>query len=138
MKIACLAGFVLLFANSPAADACPEAVCRLSYPLASVSAGKSYGLLLAAPESGCVRVRFRVESLARGFLGHTPALGPGEVFVVPIGRGFAEGQTLLSIVTEGCVAPPALVRRVTLAKPSPDHGARAAAVVSWVRVRFRS
>jgi hypothetical protein len=127
MKIACFAGFLLLSAFSVGAEACPKGGCRQVYPLASVSAGKSYGLLIAAPLTGCTRVRFRVESLARRFLGHTPALAPGEVFVVRIGSGFAEGQTLLRIVAEGCATPPALVRRVTLAKQSPDHGARAGA-----------
>lgn len=127
MKIACLAGFLLLCAPQLSAQTCPDGGCRQVFPLISVSAANNYGLLIAAPLTGCARVRFRVESLARGFLGHTPALGPGEVFVVRIGRGFAEGFTQLRIVAEGCRAAPALVRRVTLAKSSPDHGARAVA-----------
>jgi len=130
MKIACLAALLVLCPPALAADPCPNGGCRQIFPLASVSAHKSYGLLLRAPETGCARVRFRVETAASGFLGHTPALAPGEVFIVRIGRGFAEGQTLLRIVAEGCVTPPALVRRVTFAKASPDHGARAAAAGS--------
>jgi hypothetical protein len=129
-RIAIVAALVLLSASRLCADPCPKTGCRQVFPLASVSEATIYGLLLAAPDKGCVRVRFRVETVERGFLGHTPALGPGEVSVVRIGHGFAEGQTLLRIVAEGCATAPALVRRVTLAKRSPDHGARSTAVVA--------
>lgn len=122
------AGFFLLFPPVLSADpvACVQRDCRQTYLLASVSERKTYGILIAAPDAGCARVRFRVETQARGFLGHSPPLAPGEVTVVRLGRGFAEGDTALTIVPEGCASPPALMRRVTLAKPSPDHGARAA------------
>ncbi|NJS38872.1 MAG: hypothetical protein HC783_07465 [Rhodobacteraceae bacterium] len=76
-----------------------------------MSEATSYGILLAAPAKGCLRVRFRVETAAQGFLGHTPALRPGEVAVVRIGQGFTEGETMLRIVAEGCATLPALVRR---------------------------
>lgn len=106
--------------------ACDRKACTQVFQLDSSSLTNSYGLLLAAPMQGCHRVRFRIETLAQTFLGQTPALSPGEVSLVRIGRGFSEGETTLTIVAEGCTAPPALVRRVTLAKRSPDHGARAA------------
>lgn len=131
-KTAFLAGFFLLFPYPLAADPvdCSQKECRQVFHLLSVSEGKSYGILLAAPETGCGRVRFRVETLGRVFLGHTPPLAPGEVSVVRIGRGFDAGQTTLTIAAEGCTTPPAYMRRVTLAKPSPDHGARAAGLGS--------
>ena len=129
-RIAIVAALAVLSASRLFADPCHQNACRQVFPLASVSEVKSYGILLAAPDQGCVRVRFRVETAARGFLGHTPPLAPGEMSVVRIGHGFAEGQTLLRIVAEGCATAPALVRRVTLAKGSPDHGARSAAVLA--------
>ncbi len=133
MRIAFLAGLVLsamLSATPSQADPCPRSGCRQNFPLSSVSEATSYGILLAAPTKGCLRVRFRVETVAQGFLGHTPALHPGEVAVVRIGHGFTEGETMLRIVAEGCATLPALVRRVTLAKRSPDHGARSSAMAA--------
>jgi hypothetical protein len=129
---ALLAGVALIWATAALADQipCTDQTCRQVFHLTSVSETKSYGLLLAAPAQGCARVRFRVETLARVFLGHTPALAPGELAIVRIGHGFAEGGTELLIAAEGCPSPPALMRRVTLAKRSPDHGARAAGVGS--------
>jgi hypothetical protein len=124
-----LAGVFLLWPHALLADhiPCIEKDCRQVFYLSSVSDAQSYGVLLAAPEEGCTRVRFRVETLARVFLGHTPALAPGELSIVRIGQGFAAGETILTITAEGCTTPPAVVRRVTLAKRSPDHGARSAA-----------
>ncbi len=127
-QAAFIAGVFLLFPAVLSADpvACLQRDCRQTYNLASTSERKAYGILVAAPDKGCVRVRYRIETLARVFLGHSPALAPGELFVVRIGHGFAQGHTPLTIIAEGCVTPPALLRRVTLAKSSPDHGARAA------------
>ena len=127
IRSAFLAGFFLYFpAISPADPAlCGQTNCPHDFQLVSVSAGKSYGLLLAAPKPGCWKVRFRVETAAHGFLGQTPPLAPGEVAVVRMGRGFAEGPHALSIAAEGCNVAPSVARRVTLAKQSPDHGARA-------------
>jgi len=103
---------------------CARANCAYDFQLASVSETKSYGLLMAAPRTGCGHVRFRVETAAHGFLGRTPPLAPGEVAVVRMGPGFAEGVHALTIMAEGCSTAPSLVRRVTLDKPSPDHGVR--------------
>ncbi len=47
----------------------------------------SYGLLIAAPDSGCRHVRFRVSG-AR-LLGQTPPLGPGELAVRAPGHGLS-------------------------------------------------
>lgn len=106
-------------------DACGARHCRVAVVFASVSDSRSYGLLLAAPETGCRRVRFRVEGDA-GLLGQTPPLAPGELAVVRMGRGFPEGQNRVTVASIGCDAGPAATRRVTLAKLSPDHGWRAA------------
>lgn len=129
MQMSCLVtGLSLLFATPLAADppaACRGPACSGGYTLHSVAAAKSYGLLLAAPDEGCRRVRYRVETQAAQFVGHTPPLGPGEVAVVRLGSGYASGQHRLRIAAEGCRLAPALARRVTLRKPGPDHGWRA-------------
>ena len=127
IRSAFLAGVFLSLPAMSAADpaVCLRANCAHDFQLASVSASKSYGLLLAAPKYGCRKVRFRVETASQAFLGHTPPLAPGEVAVVRMGPGFAEGPHALIIAAEGCNAAPSIARRVTLAKLSPDHGARA-------------
>jgi hypothetical protein len=102
-------------------DGCPTTVW-----FNSVSEGRSYGLLIAAPDSGCRYVRFRVEGKGMAFLGHTPPLGAGELAVVRLGKGFPEGENQVTIASVGCDAPPAATRRVVLAKIAPDHGWRAA------------
>lgn len=120
-----LAGFLLAFpAVAPAGDRCPRQGCPVAVHFASVSDSRSYGLLIAAPETGCRRVRFRVEG-GGAFLGQTPPLRPGELAVVRLGRGFPKGQNLVTVAAVGCNARPAATRRVTLAKVSPDHGWRA-------------
>lgn len=123
-----LAGLCLAFTQSAVADtsASDGAGCQTPYSLTSTSETRSYGLLIAAPDTGCRRVRFRVEGEGAIFLGHTPPLAPGELAVVRVGRGFALGEHQLTIAAEGCQAAPAFTRRVTLAKRSPDHGWRAA------------
>lgn len=103
-----------------------HAACPTAYHLTSQSETRSYGLLIAAPDTGCRHVRFRVEDEAAAFLGHTEPLAPGELGFVRMGRGFSAGDHLLTIAAEGCHARPAATRRVTLAKQSPDHGWRAA------------
>jgi hypothetical protein len=103
---------------------CRNRHCAAAYRLSSDSDLRSYGILIAAPDSGCARVRFRVETAAAGFLGHTPPLGPGELAVVRLGRGFSPGEHWLTIASEGCESTPAATRRVILAKASPDHGWR--------------
>jgi hypothetical protein len=126
-KAVVLAGLCLLFAPSVHADRADcHSACPVAFRLNSLSETRTYGLLIAAPDAGCRHVRFRVEDDVQGFLGHTPPLGPGELAVVRIGRGFSTGEHVLTIASEGCGARPAATRRVTLAKQSPDHGWRAA------------
>jgi hypothetical protein len=96
--------------------------------MASVDVDKAYGLLLGAPEAGCRRVRYRVETAGQVLLGKTPVLTSGEVAVVRIGNGFSTGAHRLIVTGEGCDKSPALARRVTMRKNSPDHGWRAALV----------
>jgi hypothetical protein len=115
----------LLMAGFVQADqTCARRGCPVAAHFASVSDSRSYGLLIAAPESGCRRVRFRVEGKG-AYLGQTPPLGPGELAVVRIGRGFPEGRVDVTIDAIGCDQPPAAMRRVTLSKIAPDHGWRA-------------
>jgi hypothetical protein len=106
-------------------DCAPQG-CRAAFHLASTSDLRQYGVLIAAPDTGCRRVRFRVETDRSVFLGHTGPLAPGELALVRMGRGFSPGDHRLTIAAEGCAALPAATRRVTLAKASPDHGWRAA------------
>lgn len=124
MKMIFLAVSVLCLAESAASEslACGSWPCEQTYTLESVSAAKSYGLLLQAPNGDCRRMRYSVRSESAVFLGHTRPLGPGEVAIVRIGRGFSEGGHALTIDAEGCVGWSVKTRRVTLAKPSPDHG----------------
>lgn len=115
---------VLAIPPSLHADPCARPGCPVAVRFASVSDSRSYGLLIAAPLSGCRRVRFRVEG-AGAYLGQTPPLGPGELAVVRFGRGFPAGQNEVTIEAVGCSTAPAATRRVTLAKAAPDHGWRA-------------
>jgi len=120
---AALAAFVVTSSLAEPAG-CGMLQFKAEYRLSSDSDRRTYGILIAAPENGCPRVRFRVETDASRFLGHTPPLGPGELAVVRLGRGFPRGEHLLSIASEGCDTAPAATRRVILAKASPDHGWR--------------
>lgn len=128
MKAVILTGLALCVASPIAADrlSCFDGRCSTLYNLSSVSEAKSYGLLLEAPVGECRRVRYSVRNASARVLGHTPPLGPGEVAVVRMGRGFAEGDHELTIAAEGCATQPLTTRRVTLAKASPDHGWRSA------------
>lgn len=123
-----LAGLALAFPASAqtADDACRTHGCPTAISFASVSDSRSYGLLIAAPDIGCGRVRFRVKGTGEVFLGHTPPLLPGELAVVRMGRGFPAGVNRVTVESVGCEARPAATRRVVLAKVSPDHGWRAA------------
>ncbi|MFN6925580.1 MAG: hypothetical protein ACK4P8_08005 [Tabrizicola sp.] len=127
LRIAALMA-VLPLPLSAEPDGCDPQGCRAEFRLASTSDFGSYGILIIAPDSGCGRLRFRVEGPSGDFLGHTPPLGPGQLAVVRIGQRFPVGEYLLTIVAEGCAAIPASVRKVTLAKLSPDHGWRAASM----------
>lgn len=122
-------GIFLLFLPFSPADAdhrpCDHAICPLEVDLVSIAKSKSYGLLLGAPSQGCKRVRFRVETQAHDLLGKTPVLKSGEISVLRLGQGFAEGSNKLLVTAEGCNARPSQARRVALRKSSPDHGWRA-------------
>ncbi len=126
--IAVLAAFFC--SRGVAEDLCRADVCAMHFELQSVSDAKSYGLLIEAPEAGCRKVRYVVRDAAAGFLGHTPALEPGDIAVVRMGRGFAAGDHDLTVKAKGCGLRPAVTRRVTLGKPSPDRGWRASAVAA--------
>lgn len=123
-----LAGLLLALSQPVHArdESCTLHGCLTPISFQSVSVGRSYGLLIAAPDSGCRRVRFRVEGVS-GMLGQTPPLGPGELAVVHMGQGFPEGQNMVVIAAIGCKTAPAATRRVTFAKMAPDHGWRAVA-----------
>jgi hypothetical protein len=123
-----LAGLVLACPQSVQSDeaACPIHGCPTTVSFASISDSRAYGLLIAAPDSDCRHVRFRVEGEGAAFLGHTPPLAPGELAVVRLGHGFPAGENRVTIASEGCDAHPAALRRVVLEKASPDHGWRAA------------
>lgn len=109
----------------PRDDGCGGTGCPTAIFFQSVSMLRSYGLLIAAPDSGCRHVRFRVET-GGTLLGYTPPLAPGELAVVRMGHGFPEGENRVTVASVGCDAPPAATRRVVLAKVGPDHGWRAA------------
>lgn len=96
-----------------------------AFRLDSASADRRYGVLVAVPDDlPCPVVRFRVQLAGDRILGQSPPLRPGERAVVRMGQGFAPGAHALVIATAGCPVVPAEVRRVTLAKASPDHGWR--------------
>jgi hypothetical protein len=139
IKHVILAGLCLAFPVISSADGvktCQRGACRATFELVSVSDGQGYGLLLAAPDVGCRQVRYRVEGEGK-VLGRTPSLRPGELALVRMSRRFVAGAHLLSIAAEGCSALPVAPRRVRLAKASPDHGWRAAAVESVLLVRLK-
>jgi hypothetical protein len=104
---------------------CDPRACATEVRFASTSEGRSYGLLVAAPDTGCRHVRFRVHGTNARVLGQSPSLAPGELAVVRMGRGFPQGLNWVTIASVGCDMPPAAIRRVILAKAGPDHGWRA-------------
>jgi hypothetical protein len=106
-------------------DSCDPRACATEVPFASTSVHRSYGLLVAAPDTGCRHVRFRIEDDTARLLGQSPPLAPGELAVVRLGRGFPQGRNLVTIASVGCDKPPAAIRRVILAKAGPDHSWRA-------------
>lgn len=127
-------GLLLLSAGSAFSEPhrCTRATCPNEVRIASVADHKVYGLLLGAPDAGCRRVRYRVETEGRVLLGKTPVLGAGEIAVVRLGNGFHPGSHTLIVTAEGCGSAPRLSRSVTLAKASPDHGWRAVRYASMV------
>ena len=122
--LACLALAAPTFSDADSIT-CDGAGCFTAVPFASTSEGRSYGLLVAAPDAGCRHVRFRVQDDKARLLGQSPALAPGELAVVRMGRGFPEGRNWVTIASVGCDQPPAAIRRVILAKAGPDHSWRA-------------
>lgn len=127
-----LAGLVL--ANpahcDTAAVVCMTVGCRTTVLFASTSASRSYGLLVAAPEAGCDRVRYRIEDDKAGTLGQSPPLAPGELAVIRLGRGFPQGEIRVTIASIGCDVPPAEARRVILANDGHDHSWRSGQVLN--------
>ncbi|MGL5009141.1 MAG: hypothetical protein ACRC6I_04620 [Paracoccaceae bacterium] len=110
---------------------CQTAACGpVAFTLSSVSSTARYGVLVqTAATPDCTTVQFVIADGAAGVVGQTMALQPGAVQVVRIGAGYAEGEHALRVTASGCQAQPAVLRRVTLGKRSPDHGWRAAAVL---------
>lgn len=90
-----------------------------------------HGLVVQAPEgaAACRAVRFGVWQGQR-LVGRTPTLGPGDLAVVRLGRGFGPGNHLLAIRSMGCLAAPVRPRRISLSTPWPDHGWRASVALS--------
>lgn len=134
-----IAGLCLLVLSCGSALSDPPRPSLATNPLAvqmlSVADQKTYGLLLRAPNSGCRRVRYRVETAGHGLLGKTPVLLAGQLAVVRIGTGFSLGPHVLVVAAEGCGIAPSLLRQVVLHKASPDHGWRAAPALTPVALR---
>jgi hypothetical protein len=121
-------GLLALITAISAMPARPDGPARLTFQLNVGLALGRYGLLVASPdEVACGAVRFVVSDVD-GVVGQSQALQPGEVQVVRIGS-YAAGDHALTIAASGCPVAPAAVRWVRLGKSSPDHGARAAAVL---------
>jgi hypothetical protein len=131
LRLGLLALFLNSFAMMAVAGSCESGRCGpLSVQLTSVSETARYGLLVTSPaEIACGSVQFIITDPARGVVGQTRAMLPGEMAVVRIGQGYAAGEHPLQILASGCPVQPRMVRRVRLGKPSPDHGWRAAAFV---------
>ncbi|MBP9185110.1 MAG: hypothetical protein KBF78_18405 [Fuscovulum sp.] len=96
------------------------------YLLTSSSETADYGLLIVAPETGCPAMRVLVEGAEGRWRSRT--LGPGEVSIVRMGRGFPPGAHRLTLRAAGCTGLPWPARRVVLGKAGPDHGWRAEAL----------
>jgi hypothetical protein len=128
-NILLLAGLALLIPFTARADhdgACHSTGCPTVISFASISDSRTYGLLIAAPYTGCRHVRFRVEGADSGYLGQSPPLDPGALAVIRLGRGFPAGENRVTVASVGCDTPPAATRRVIFDKAGPDHGWRAA------------
>jgi hypothetical protein len=124
-KAILLAGLILAISLPLGAEPCKTRGCPTPVSFASVSDNRSYGLLIVAPDAGCRHVRFRVVDDRAEYLGQSPPLGPGELAVVRLGRGFPQGENLVMVASVGCNASPAVTRRVTFNKTGPDHEWRA-------------
>jgi hypothetical protein len=92
------------------------------FVLTSASPGTSYGVLVAAPQADCAAARVVVRAAGRSWRSST--LAPGEQAVIRLGRGFEPGAHPATVEVLGCDQPARALRRVTLAKSSPDHGWR--------------
>lgn len=123
---------VVAFASPSAASGPDQAVCAgwghcppYTYTLASFSAARSYGVLVAVPDDmTCDLVRFRIRRPGGRTLGMTPPLLAGDVAVLRMGSGFASGNHDLLIEASGCALHPSEARRVLLGRQSADHGWR--------------
>lgn len=102
---------------------CGPATADTTFLLSSTSERVSYGVLVVAPDKGCAAARVTVRA---GGGGHwrSATLGPGEIAVVRLGRGFAVGQHALQVGTAGCQGAAFPARRVLLGQASPGHGWR--------------
>ena len=107
---------------------CKQTGCATTVTFSSFSERRSYGLLVAAPDADCPRVRFRVEHERSGFLGQSPPLAPGQLAVVRLGRGFPQGENRVTVASIGCNAPPVAIGRVILANTGPDHSWRSSRI----------
>lgn len=110
----------LILALAPALAG--PALADTTFVMASTSAEVRYGLLVMADED-CNQSRVTVQIDDLTWKSRT--LGPGEITVVRMGRGFSEGAHVLKVVSAGCLGAPYAARSVVLGKLSPDHGWRA-------------
>ena len=123
-----LLGFFLrpAFAENPQCGLGAWCISTQHVGFYSVSDAAGYGVVLSAPHDlVCPDVRYRLLAAdARAPL-DSPPLGAGDVAVLRVGAGFAEGDHALLLVTEGpCTAHAVGVHPVRLSKPWPDHGWR--------------
>ena len=103
----------------------PQVLSRLNI----TSTEKSYGLfIVAATDTLCPFLRYRVAVAGHGFV--TPALLPGHGTVLQLPPGIPVGNYPVRVRVVGCDAPVPEISAVVLRKTSPDHGARALAALS--------
>lgn len=126
-----LALFCLCYPVAAQEARCAATGCNTYiYVLQSASDERAYGVLATLPaDAPCAAARFVVLDMANRHLGESGLLIPGEQGRVRLGQGFAAGGHPLRLHVSGCDARPALVRRITLNKASPDHGWRVAPIV---------
>lgn len=96
------------------------------FVLTSTSDAIAYGVLVAVPTTDCAAARVVVR--AAGGSWRSATLAPGEQAVIRLGPGFKPGSHPATVEVLGCDEPAHALRRVTLAKPSPDHGWRGGAL----------
>ncbi len=108
--------------------AAPAARAEQTFLVASHSERAVLGLLVTAPEEGCATTRILAEAGGRTVA--TRPLRPGQIAVIRLGPGFSVGDHAVTLRGVGCAASSHFAaRRVVLAKGSPDHAWRAAAVL---------